>query len=178
MQNQQKGSILVWPYKIKKESSPSPNVRLDGRQTEMSSSAWQWQWSYRGWHRKNKSAVLPYQKASVCSLPCVPTHVETITVAVRLMGLSWSSQLDGRASSSSTYSETAIRLSTSKRWNQWHRQKDAGKQEGQSQEQQTCLICKWMHCFKCQVLIWAASKLLRRHVRLCKTKCRWFTSSW
>lgn len=55
---------------------------------------------------------------------------------------------------------------------------DAGKQEGQSHEQQTCPICKWMSCFKCQVLIWAGSKLLRRHVRLCKTKHWWFSSSW
>lgn len=56
--------------------------------------------------------------------------------------------------------------------------KNASEQEGQSQEQQICPICKWMSCFKCQVLIWADSKLSRRHVRLCKTKHRWFTSSW
>lgn len=104
-----------------------PQCQTNGRQTKMSSSAWQW--SYLGWRCKNKSAVLPYEKASVCSLACVPTHVKTITVAVCLMGFIWSSQLNGRASSSSTQGGTAIILRRSKRWIQWHRQKDAGKQE-------------------------------------------------
>lgn len=36
-----------------------------------------------------------------------------------------------------------------------------GKQGGQSRERRTCPTSKWMECFKCQVLIWADSKLWR-----------------
>lgn len=48
--------------------------------------------------------------------------------------------------------------------------------KSQSQEQQTCPICEWMY-FKCQVLIWANRKLLRRHVRLCKKPSAGYTGT-
>ena len=97
-------------------------------------------------------------------------HVETITFAAFLMGLLWSSQFNGTASLSSIPSRTARNgcngFSDIVKKKMLVNKKDRAKSSRYVQSVSGC------HDFKCQVLIWADSKLSRRHVRLCKTKRR------
>lgn len=81
------------------------------------------------------------EKASVLNLPCAPTHVESITIAVHLGG----AERGGRSSRVLNQLE-AEQLDCMKRNDGFGDivKKDVGKQDGRSREQKARPICKWM----------------------------------
>lgn len=123
-------------FKNKKREFPprsTSNVRLNEKQTEMSSSAWQWQ-HYLPWLCKNKSAILPYEKASVYSLPCVAVHVETITVVLYVFLGSYGkvNSMAGRVLHQPKAQQQLACMNQNDKFSDIVK-KDADKQEGQSQ---------------------------------------------
>lgn len=171
MQSQQKVSFFVWPFKTKKR------IRLDVKQM---GGKQRWAVLHDNeviWadNERTRQQCYPMKRPVWAAWPMFP-HMIIITVAVCLMGFLWSSQVNSRASLSSTKAEQQLYC--------------VGQNDGFSDIVKKCWQTRnvWVRsrwhvqsvsgCFKCQVLIGANSRLLRRHVRLCKSKRRWFTNSW